>query len=361
MSPAPAISACSGSPRRAACPRACGVSRRWRGSRPSSRCCSPSSACSRRRRCCASVRPNCPSGSPPCSRSDAAPSASLPTCSARWRWERRAAARLQPRPKISVASRLPPAISARCRRATSRGWPRRSCSRSAPAWWRCCRAPTAVPASSSLPPPILPNARRRGGAGAGRVGRSRRQGRWRPAGHGAGGRARREPGRGCLCRHPDTARSRQFRLVSRSMRRIMAAGVVASVACGAGAHAQTASTPRQQARHPKAPAAAAPATPAPPAENLVVHGARRYQSAPVPNQSIHDPAEAAARPRHRSADRPLRPRLHGRQSGAADQPGTERQPEPGLGRGAALRLRRNCGRLCQFLRDANQRRQGSGR
>ncbi|TLU72373.1 hypothetical protein [Lichenicoccus roseus] len=111
------------------------------------------------------------------------------------------------------------------------------------------------------------------------------------------------------------------------MRRIMAAGVVASVACGAGAHAQTASTPRQQARHPKAPAAAAPATPAPPAENLVVHGARRYQSAPVPNQSIHDPAEALRDPAtgapigrfgHAYMDAnpvpPINPELNGNQS-----------------------------------------------
>nr|WP_321983522.1 hypothetical protein [uncultured Lichenicoccus sp.] len=48
------------------------------------------------------------------------------------------------------------------------------------------------------------------------------------------------------------------------------------------------------ARQPKAPVAAA--TPAPPAENLVVHGARRYETAPMPNQAIHDPADVMRDP-----------------------------------------------------------------
>ena len=35
----------------------------------------------------------------------------------------------------------------------------------------------------------------------------------------------------------------------------------------------------------------APAAPAPAAENLVVHGQRRFSPAPMPNQEIHDPAD----------------------------------------------------------------------
>lgn len=34
-----------------------------------------------------------------------------------------------------------------------------------------------------------------------------------------------------------------------------------------------------------------PATPAPAAENLVVHGQKRFSPAPVPNQEIHDPGD----------------------------------------------------------------------
>lgn len=40
--------------------------------------------------------------------------------------------------------------------------------------------------------------------------------------------------------------------------------------------------------------AAAPSAPAPapaPAENLVVHGQKRFSPAPMPNQEIHDPAD----------------------------------------------------------------------
>ena len=79
---------------------------------------------------------------------------------------------------------------------------------------------------------------------------------------------------------------------------LVAACLVAifAIASGGGSDAQPAKPKPHPARHPKAPATAAATPPPPPAENLVVHGARRYQSAPMPNQAIHDPAEAMRDP-----------------------------------------------------------------
>lgn len=42
--------------------------------------------------------------------------------------------------------------------------------------------------------------------------------------------------------------------------------------------------------------AASAAAPPPPAENLVVHGQKRFMAAPVPNQQIHDPADVLRDP-----------------------------------------------------------------
>lgn len=58
----------------------------------------------------------------------------------------------------------------------------------------------------------------------------------------------------------------------------------------AHAHARGARQPRAPAHVPSA------SGPAPPTENLVVHGQRRFTAAPVPNQEIHDPADALRDP-----------------------------------------------------------------
>ena len=50
------------------------------------------------------------------------------------------------------------------------------------------------------------------------------------------------------------------------------------------------------AHHAKPPAAAPVTTPPAPAENLVVHGQKRYSAAPMPNPEIHDPADALRDP-----------------------------------------------------------------
>jgi len=57
-------------------------------------------------------------------------------------------------------------------------------------------------------------------------------------------------------------------------------------------HSQTHAKPRIQPRARQAEAHQAPSQ----TENLVVHGQKRFQAAPVPNQAIHDPAEAMRDP-----------------------------------------------------------------
>ncbi len=71
-------------------------------------------------------------------------------------------------------------------------------------------------------------------------------------------------------------------------RALLAAGLLA----GLGLTAGDAAASDHKHRHPARPARAnAPTAPAPPAENLVVHGEKRFSAAPMPNQAIHDPAD----------------------------------------------------------------------
>ena len=60
--------------------------------------------------------------------------------------------------------------------------------------------------------------------------------------------------------------------------------------------ADTRQKTRTHSRHAAGTAVAATTPPAPPAENLVVHGQRRFTAAPMPNQDIHDPADALRDP-----------------------------------------------------------------
>ena len=65
------------------------------------------------------------------------------------------------------------------------------------------------------------------------------------------------------------------------------AGLAWAIASGGGYAAPSRDRPRAvTTRHVKAPAAPVPA-----AENLVVHGQKRFSPAPMPNQEIHDPAD----------------------------------------------------------------------
>ena len=73
------------------------------------------------------------------------------------------------------------------------------------------------------------------------------------------------------------------------MRRPLASavlGLLLALGCSTAGHAaDSPHRPRTQ-----------PAPPPPPAENLVVHGQRRFSAAPMPDQAIHDPADALRDP-----------------------------------------------------------------
>ena len=73
------------------------------------------------------------------------------------------------------------------------------------------------------------------------------------------------------------------------------AGLLASLAwaaaSSAGYAADTPQRPHVPARHHVKAAGQPPAAPAPAAENLIVHGQKRFSAAPMPNQEIHDPAD----------------------------------------------------------------------
>ncbi len=75
-------------------------------------------------------------------------------------------------------------------------------------------------------------------------------------------------------------------------RPLLAAGLLAGLGLAAGGATASANAKH---RHPTRPARA-PATPVPPAENLVVHGQKRFSPAPMPDQAIHDPADALRDP-----------------------------------------------------------------
>ena len=73
--------------------------------------------------------------------------------------------------------------------------------------------------------------------------------------------------------------------------RIGLAGFAWAVTGAAGDAADSRHRPRAAtAHHAKAPARQ-PAATSPAAENLVVHGQKRFSPAPMPNQEIHDPAD----------------------------------------------------------------------
>ena len=78
-------------------------------------------------------------------------------------------------------------------------------------------------------------------------------------------------------------------------RHLRGAGLLASliwaIASGAGHAADSPRRPHLPARHHVKAADQPPAAPAPAAENLIVHGQKRFSAAPVPNQEIHDPAD----------------------------------------------------------------------
>ncbi len=71
---------------------------------------------------------------------------------------------------------------------------------------------------------------------------------------------------------------------------LLAAGLLAGLGLAAGG---AAAWGEQKHRHTTRPARAAPV---PPAENLVVHGQKRFSPAPMPDQAIHDPADALRDP-----------------------------------------------------------------
>ena len=72
-------------------------------------------------------------------------------------------------------------------------------------------------------------------------------------------------------------------------RPLLAVGLLAGLGLAAACPAASAD---DKHRHPTRPARAnARAAPVPPAENLVVHGQKRFSPAPMPNQTIHDPAD----------------------------------------------------------------------
>ncbi len=75
---------------------------------------------------------------------------------------------------------------------------------------------------------------------------------------------------------------------------LLAAGLLAGLGLAAGGSVACGEAkPPPPTRHAPANARAAPV---PPTENLVVHGQRRFSPAPMPDQAIHDPAEALRDP-----------------------------------------------------------------
>ncbi len=75
-------------------------------------------------------------------------------------------------------------------------------------------------------------------------------------------------------------------------RPLLAAGLLAGLGLAAGGVAASADDEhRHPTRPPRANARAHRSAPVPPAENLVVHGQKRFSPAPMPDQAIHDPAD----------------------------------------------------------------------
>jgi hypothetical protein len=73
--------------------------------------------------------------------------------------------------------------------------------------------------------------------------------------------------------------------------RLLTAGLAAGLGWAAVGNSSKAADGRPRLHAHGARQARAPAQ-VPPTENLVVHGKRRFSTAPVPDQEIHDPADA---------------------------------------------------------------------
>lgn len=74
--------------------------------------------------------------------------------------------------------------------------------------------------------------------------------------------------------------------------RLCQVGLLAGLAWPAASDAaDSRHRPRAVAAHQAKAPARQPAATAPAAENLVVHGQKRFSPAPMPNQEIHDPAD----------------------------------------------------------------------